>query len=123
MGAEAALVVCSAVGRMPCVPLYGVLRPGDELLGVSGTVRHPRGGHWAPRPTDDNMRGTLADFGVTSSGARRIGRSRRPRRATFDLEAIEAAMSPAAHAPRAALLRLLVATVDLRRRDRRLASG
>ena len=100
MGAEAALVrvQCFSGTHAIACALYGVLRPGDELLGVSGapydTLEEVIG---LRGRTDDNMRGTLADFGVTYAQVE-LAASNGPDghgAATFDLEAIEAAMSPA----------------------------
>ena len=109
MGAEAALVrvQCFSGTHAIACALYGVLRPGDELLGVSGApydtleeVIGLRGG------TDDGLRGTLADFGVSyaqvelataaSEGGDGAGSGGGDlAAATFDLPAIEAAITRA----------------------------
>lgn len=91
LGAEAALVriQCFSGTHAIACALYGVLRPGDELLGVSGrpydTLEEVIG---LRGRTDDGLRGTLADFGVeyqqvelTDDGC-------------FDLEAVKAAITP-----------------------------
>ena len=108
-GAESAWcrVQCMSGTHAIACALYGVLRPGDELLGVSGApydtleeVIGLRGG------TDDGLRGTLADFGVSyaqvelataaSEGGDGAGSGGGDlAAATFDLPAIEAAITPA----------------------------
>lgn len=92
MGAEAALVrvqIFSGTHAIACA-LFGVLRPGDELLGVSGapydTLEEVIG---LRGRTDDGLRGTLADFGV------RYAQVELAPKGTFDLAAIEAAITPA----------------------------
>lgn len=93
MGAEAALVriqCLSGTHAIACA-LFGTLRPGDELLAVSGApydtleeVIGLRGGH-----DDDRMRGTLADFGVSYRQVELLADGR------FDLDAIDAAVTEA----------------------------
>ena len=92
MGAEAALVriQCFSGTHAIACALFGTLRPGDQLLGVSGApydtleeVIGLRGG------TPDGLHGSLADFGVT------YGQVELAADGTFDLEAIGAAMTPA----------------------------
>ena len=110
MGAEAALVrsqCFSGTHAISCA-LFGVLRPGDELLAVSGapydTLEEVIG---LRGRTPDMLRGTLADFGVTyrqvelqvagggGAGADEAGGSAAAAAATFDLPAIAAAISDA----------------------------
>jgi cystathionine beta-lyase family protein involved in aluminum resistance len=90
-GAEAALVriqMLSGTHAIACA-LFGALRPGDELLGVSGapydTLEEVIGLRGA---TDDGMRGTLADFGVSYSQVELTADG------LFDLPAIEASIGP-----------------------------
>ena len=92
LGAEAAWarVQCFSGTHAIACALFGVLRPGDELLGVSGppydTLEEVIG---LRGRTPDGLHGTLADFGVTY---------RQVDLATdggFDLAAIEAAINPA----------------------------
>ena len=68
LGAEAALVrvqLFSGTHAIACA-LFGVLRPGQELLAVSGapydTLEEVIG---LRGRTDDGLRGSLADFGVS----------------------------------------------------------
>ena len=91
MGAEAAMVRIQAMSGTHAIAcaLYGVLRPGDELLAVSGApydtleeVIGLRGG------TDDRMRGTLADFDVSYNQVELTDGG------LFDLDAIEKAIKP-----------------------------
>ncbi|KAL1504921.1 hypothetical protein AB1Y20_008688 [Prymnesium parvum] len=92
MGAEAALVrvqFFSGTHAIACA-LFGVLRPGQELLGVSGapydTLEEVIG---LRGRTDDLLRGTLADFGVRYAQVELLPGG------VFDLQAIEAAITPA----------------------------
>ena len=92
MGAEAALVriqIMSGTHAIACA-LFGVLRPADELLAVSGapydTLEEVIG---LRGRTADGLRGTLADFGVTYSQVELTPEG------AFDLEAIGAALTPA----------------------------
>ena len=68
LGAEAAMVrvqIFSGTHAIACA-LFGVLRPGQELLGVSGapydTLEEVIG---LRGRTEDGLSGTLADFGVS----------------------------------------------------------
>ena len=91
-GAEAALVrvQCFSGTHAIACALYGVLRPGQELLGVSGapydTLEEVIG---LRGRTGDGLRGTLADFGV------RYRQVELAPGGTFDLDAIDAAVSEA----------------------------
>jgi cystathionine beta-lyase family protein involved in aluminum resistance len=92
MGAEAALVriqIMSGTHAIACA-LFGVLRPGDELLGVSGspydTLEEVIGLRGC---TDDGLRGSLADLGVTWRQVELTAEGK------FDLEAIDGAIRPA----------------------------
>ena len=91
MGAEAALVrvqMFSGTHAIACA-LFGVLRPDDELLGVSGapydTLEEVIG---LRGRTEDGLRGTLADFGVTYSQVELTPDGE------FDFAAIQAAIRP-----------------------------
>ena len=92
LGAEAALVrvQCFSGTHAIACALYGVLRPGQELLGVSGapydTLEEVIG---LRGRTGDGLRGTLADFGV------RYRQVELAPGGTFDLDAIDAAVSEA----------------------------
>ena len=92
MGAEAALVriqIMSGTHAIACA-LFGVLRPGDELLAVSGapydTLEEVIG---LRGRTDDGLRGTLADLGVSYQQVELTAVGE------FDLDAISAAITPA----------------------------
>ena len=95
MGAEAALVriqMLSGTHAIACA-LFGVLRPGDEMLAVSGapydTLEEVIG---LRGTTDDRMRGTLADFGVTYAQVELSNSASGG--VAFDLAAIQAAIKP-----------------------------
>ena len=89
LGAEAALVrvQCFSGTHAIACALYGVLRPGQELLGVSGapydTLEEVIG---LRGRTEDGLRGTLADFGVSYRQVELTPEG------TFDLAAIGAAV-------------------------------
>ncbi len=88
-GAEAAIVrvQCFSGTHAIACALFGTLRPGDELLAVSGrpydTLEEVIG---LRGRTEDGLRGTLADFGVTYSQVELAASG------SFDLEAIDNAM-------------------------------
>ena len=90
LGAEAAIVrvQCFSGTHAIACALFGVLRPGQELLGVSGapydTLEEVIG---LRGRTDDGLVGTLADFGVTYRQVELAPGG------TFDLEAIDAALA------------------------------
>ncbi len=92
MGAEAAVVriQCFSGTHAIACALFGVLRPGDELLGVSGapydTLEEVIG---LRGRTEDGLRGTLADFSVSYRQVELTEDGR------FDLAAITAAVTPA----------------------------
>ena len=91
MGAEAAIVrvQCFSGTHAIACALYGVLRPGDELLGVSGapydTLEEVIG---LRGRTEDGLRGSLADFGVSYRQVELAEGG------LFDLLAIAAAVTP-----------------------------
>ena len=91
MGAEAAIVrvQCFSGTHAIACALYGVLRPGDELLGVSGapydTLEEVIG---LRGRTEDGLRGSLADFGVSYRQVELAEGG------LFDLSAIAAAVKP-----------------------------
>ena len=92
LGAEAALVriQCFSGTHAIACALYGVLRPADELLAVSGapydTLEEVIG---LRGRTDDGLRGTLLDFGVSYNQVELTGDGQ------FDLDAIGSAISAA----------------------------
>ena len=97
MGAEAALVriqIHSGTHAIACA-LFGVLRPGDQLLGVSGepydTLEEVIG---LRGRTDDRMRGTLIDLGVSYAQVE-LTAATDSGGVAFDLPAIEDAITPA----------------------------
>ena len=89
MGAEAAWarVQCFSGTHAITCALFAALRPGDELLGVSGapydTLEEVIG---LRGRTEDGLRGTLADFGVTYRQVELKADG------SFDLEAISASL-------------------------------
>lgn len=91
MGAEAAIVrvQCFSGTHAIACALFGVLRPGQEMLTVSGapydTLEEVIG---LRGRTADGLRGTLADFGVTYRQVELLQDGR------FDLDAIDAAIGP-----------------------------
>ena len=97
LGAEAALVrvQCFSGTHAIACALYGVLRPGDELLGVSGapydTLEEVIG---LRGRTEDGLRGSLADLGVSYSQVELAAASEGTAVAKFDLDAIGAAIRP-----------------------------
>lgn len=92
LGAEAALVrvQCFSGTHAIACALFGVLRPGQELLGVSGapydTLEEVIG---LRGRTDDGLRGSLADLNISYAQVDLAEGGR------FDLGAIAAAITPA----------------------------